>query len=111
MHGSENEGRRFEEGILLDVEHVFARSTKKVKQEMTLFERFVTEGNERADELAKDRAMKEKWRRQGPARFSRKGRMYTRHCSTQPAFTVWWRNGATVQSSSRSRKTKGGQES
>ena len=41
-----------EAGILLEVEHVKAHRSKKEKQEMSFFERFVTEGNERAGELA-----------------------------------------------------------
>ena len=49
--------RIHQEGFLLDVEHVKAHRTKKEKQEMTLFEKCVTGGNERADELAKDGAM------------------------------------------------------
>ena len=39
--------------ILLEVEHVKAHRTKKDKKEMSHFETFVTEGNEKADELAK----------------------------------------------------------
>ena len=39
------------------VEHVKAHRTKKEKKEMSHFERFVTEGNEKADELAKAGAM------------------------------------------------------
>ena len=45
------------EGILLEVEHVKAHRSKKEKQEMLFFDRFVAEGNERVDELAKDGAM------------------------------------------------------
>ena len=36
-------------GILVEVEHVKAHRTKKEKEKMTHFERFVTEGNEKAD--------------------------------------------------------------
>ena len=49
--------RIHQEGVLLEVEHVKAHRSKKEVQEMKLFEGFVTEGNERADELAKDGAM------------------------------------------------------
>ena len=45
------------EGMLLEVEHVRTHRTKKERQEMTLFEKFVTDGNERAGELAKDGAI------------------------------------------------------
>ena len=40
-------------GILVEVAHVKAHRTKKEKEKMTQYERFVTEGNEKADELAK----------------------------------------------------------
>ena len=41
----------------MEVAHVKALRTKKEKEKMTQFERFVTEDNERADELAKAGAM------------------------------------------------------
>ena len=44
-------------GILVEVAHVNAHRTKKEKEKMTKIERFVTEGNEKADELAKAGAM------------------------------------------------------
>ena len=37
----------------MEVEHVKAQRSKKEKQQMSLFEQFITEGNERAGELAK----------------------------------------------------------
>ena len=43
--------------ISVEVEHVRAHRTKKDKKEMSHFEKFVTEGNEKADELAKAGAM------------------------------------------------------
>ena len=42
---------------MVDVEHVEAHRTKKENKEMSHFENFVTEGNEKADELAKAGAM------------------------------------------------------
>ena len=42
---------------VVEVEHVKAHRTKKDKKEMSHFEKFVTEGNEKADELAKEGAM------------------------------------------------------
>ena len=39
------------------MEHVKAHRTKEEKKEMSLFQKFVTEGNEKADELAKAGAM------------------------------------------------------
>ena len=44
-------------GILVEVEHVKAHRPKEEKEKMTQFERFVTEGNEKVDELAKAGAM------------------------------------------------------
>ena len=44
-------------GILVEVELVKAHRTKKEKENMTQLERFVTEGNEKADGLAKGGAM------------------------------------------------------
>ena len=41
----------------MDVEHVTAHRTKKDKKKMSQFEKFVAEGNEKADELAKEGAM------------------------------------------------------
>ena len=43
--------------ILVEVEHVKVHRTKKDKKEMSHFENFVIEGNEKADELAKKGAM------------------------------------------------------
>ena len=56
--------RIHQEGVRLEVEHVKAHRSKKEVKEMKLFERFATEGNERADELAKD--SNAGWRRNGP---------------------------------------------
>ena len=41
----------------MEVEHVKAHRTKNDKKEMSYFDNFVTEGNEKADELAKKGAM------------------------------------------------------
>ena len=43
--------------IMVEVEHVKAHCTEKEKKDMSHFEKFVTEGNEKADELAKEGAM------------------------------------------------------
>ena len=48
---------RWQEAILVEVEHVKAHRTKKDKKEMSQMEKFVTDGNEKADELAKAGAM------------------------------------------------------
>ena len=44
-------------GILVEVAHVKAHRTRKEEEKMTQFERFVTQGSENADELAKAGAM------------------------------------------------------
>ena len=46
--------------ILVEVEHVKAHCTKKDKKYMSQFEKFVAEGNEKADELAKAGAILDK---------------------------------------------------
>ena len=51
------EVHRTHQGVQREVEHVKAHFSMKETQEMTLFERSVTEGIERADGLAKDGAM------------------------------------------------------
>ena len=43
--------------LLIEVEHVKAHRTKKDKKEMSHFEKFVSEGNEKAVELAKEGAL------------------------------------------------------
>ena len=45
------------ERIPVEVEHVKAHHSKKEKQQMSLFEHFITEGNRKADEPAKDGTM------------------------------------------------------
>ena len=42
-----------EKGISVEVEHVKEHRAQKEKEHMSHFEMFVTEGNEKADELAK----------------------------------------------------------
>ena len=42
--------------MLVKVVHVKAHRTKKEKKEMSHFEKFVIEGNEKADDLAKGRS-------------------------------------------------------
>ena len=55
--GPKGGDRIHQEGTQLEVEHIRAHSSTKEKQDLSLFERFVTEGNQRADQLAKDGAM------------------------------------------------------
>ena len=94
----------------MEVEHVKEHRTKKEKTEMSHFEKFVTEGNEKTDELAKAGALLDEG-------FVAEARAKTMQqecekrcmqpCSMQPAFTVLWKNGRTVKSSSRSLKNCG----
>ena len=60
IHGSnfgEESHDLTERGISVDLEHVKAHRTKKEKNDRSHFEKFVTEGNEKADELAKEGAL------------------------------------------------------
>ena len=56
------------------MEHVIAHRTEKDKKEMSHFERFVTDGNEKADELAKKVrcGMKDLWRKREQRQCSKK---------------------------------------
>ena len=54
---SEELNRVPKEGILVEVEHVKAHRCKKEKQQMSPSDIFITEGNEKADELAKEGAV------------------------------------------------------
>ena len=63
--------------MLIEFEHVTAHRTKKERRQMSLFEKFITEGNKKADEPAKEGA-NAGWRicdagrsRHGPVRKSR----------------------------------------
>ena len=75
------------------------------------FERFVTEGNEKADELAKSRSNAGRrffcGRSKEQKLCNRKERRCMRHCSMLPAPTAWWNNGRMVKSSSPSRTKSG----
>ena len=90
--------------IAVEVEHVKAHRTRKDKKEMPHFEKFVSERNEKADELAEAGAMLEK---RGQRQSSRSEKRCMQPCSLQPAFTVWWKSVRIVKSSSRSQKKSG----
>ena len=49
---------------------------------------------------------KDSWRKREQRQCSKKEKRCMQLCSTQPAFTVWWRNGKTVKSSGRRAKRK-----
>ena len=82
-------------GTLLEAKHVESYLSKKKKQEMMLFERFNTEGDERADELANDRQMVGLKRDRQNSRATTQTcnkETFVRHCGLQPAFVIWWWN-------------------
>ena len=87
-----------------------AHRSKKEKQPMPLFEKFVTEGREKADELAKDGAMFDGGEmaqtKVSTAQQKKTTGRSMRHCSTQLTFTVWWRHGTIAKSSSRNPRGK-----
>ena len=93
---------------LLEVEHVKAHHTEKGQERDVAFEKFMTDGNEKADEFAEAGAMWDKgFMAQARAKTVQQERreVYAALCM-QPAFTGWW-NGKTAKNSSRSQK-KGG---
>ena len=78
-------------GILVEVAHVKAHLTKKEKEKMTQVERFVTEGNEKADELAKAGAMMDEGfmaEARADSMKQDRERMCTSLCSMRVASTV-----------------------
>ena len=90
------------EEISVEVEHVTAHSTKKDKRDMSQFEKFVAEGNEKADELARRICI---WWKRGQRQCSKREReKCVQLCSMHPVLTAWWRNGKIFKSSSRSQK-------
>ena len=90
----------------MEVEHVKAHCTEKDKKDMLQFETFVTEGNEKADELAKAGALlDEGFMAETRATTVQQEREEVH--AAQPAVTSWWRNGKIVKSSNRSQKKHG----
>ena len=69
-------------GMLVEVEHVKAHRMKKEKKHMSQFERFVAEGNEKADELAKARAILDEglWSKQEQRPCSRSETLQNEAC-------------------------------
>ena len=53
---SEDFHRVHQEGVWVEVEHVKAHRSNQEMQEMSLFQKFITEGHEKADELAQEGA-------------------------------------------------------
>ena len=77
----------------VEVERVKAHRTKKDEEETSQFEKFVTDGNEKADELAKAEVLcwtTDLWRERERKQSSRSEKRWCmRPCSTQRAFAVW----------------------
>ena len=57
MDRNQNEATFARKKSLIEVEHVKAHRNKKERQHTSLFDNFVTEGNEKADEVAKEGAV------------------------------------------------------
>ena len=74
----------------MEVEHVEAHLTKKEKENMSQFEKFVPEGNEKADDLVKTGAMlvEDLWHKRKQKLCSRKERMCSQPCSMRRVFTA-----------------------
>ena len=78
--------------VVVEVEHVKAYRTKKDKKDMSRFERFVTEGNEKADEMAKAGAMRRIYGgNESNDNAARKRRGVCSCAVRSQLFTVWWR--------------------
>ena len=94
----------------MEVEHVKAHRTKREREHTTQFEMFVTEGNDKANDLAKAGAMLDEGfmaEARAQEQYSRKERRCTQLCSMQPASIAWSKNGKIVKSSGPSRKKSG----
>ena len=78
---------RVHQGGLL-VEVVKAHRCKKEMQQMSLFEKFITEGNEKADEQAEEGAKLDGSYGAGESCDNRNGSGFFQHCNAQQAFTV-----------------------
>ena len=57
MYGTLEAELEVRKDILIEVEHVKAPRTEKERQHVSLVDKFIAEGSEKADELAQERAM------------------------------------------------------
>ena len=74
----------------MEVEHVKAHHAKKEKENMSQFEKFVTEGNEKAEDLAKAGTMlNEGFMAEARAKTVLQERRCMQPCSMRPASTAW----------------------
>ena len=73
--------------VVVEVEHVKAHQTETDNKEMSHFEKFVTEGNEKADELAKEGAMLDEgpWRKREQRQSSRSEKRCMQPCMQHAA--------------------------
>ena len=98
-----------ERGILVEVEHVKAHRTEQEKKNMSHFEKFVTEGHEKADKLAKAGAMlDEGYMAEAKAETMQQEREEVLLlCSMRPVFTAWWRNGKIGKTQAEAKRKVG----
>ena len=80
--------QNLEELQLLNSKEIGTHRTEKEKKNMLQFEKFVADRIEKADELAMAGVMIHE---EVQKRLSRNEERCTQPCSTQPAFTAWWR--------------------
>ena len=100
--------RIHQEGIELEVRHVKVHRTKEAEKKMTMLVWFLMEGNEKADDLAKEGVMDGRiWYKSEPVQCSKGGERCVRLCRMRVVSTVWWRNGQTVRNSSQSQEKTG----
>ena len=98
-----------ERGILVEVQHVRTHHTKKEKKDMSQFEKFVIEGNEKANDCAKGAMLDEGFMaeaRAKPMQQEREGDVCSFAVCGQ-ASTARYMNGKIVKSSGSSRKKSG----
>ena len=93
---------------MVEVEHVKAHRTKKEKKEMSHFEKFVTEGNEKADALAKAGAMLHKgFMTEARTETVQQEREYAALQCAASFHCLVKRNGKIVKNSSQNQKKSG----
>ena len=99
-----------QEGILVEVEHVKAHRSKKEMQHMSHFQRFITEGNAKADECAKEGAMLDGGLGAQVRAITIQQEREEVHAALQCTASfqwVWWRNEKMVKSLDQSQKRSG----
>ena len=87
--------RFHQEGTLDEVEHVRGHRTKKEMQVMSLFEKFIIEGNEKADEPGREESCLHGGDMAQVSAITiqqERGRRFMQPCNVQLASTVWWKD-------------------